>query len=498
MLILLMIFLLVASIAILIVKHNKESLLLFGMCSSLAVNLIGVMTFIAKKGGILKELQQFLFINLKIKTYLQYYLITLDNLGMVISIGRHLFPMFLILLAIHYSMVPWVRKNRWLEIALIILPVITLIVYYPNVFRLLTYQRPYVQKIIVGISSIWIRLYVIIGIGLLIFEYFSITMKFYRRQFIQIITFILSISILYFLYSGQDPAQVYQFYGENFIWKQGIYYMNATLSIGTYYLIVFVNIIFSIIGFTSLYKYTQINYATNREEIVMQRKFDTASVGASVFVHSIKNQLLANQVLHNRVEKLYEEETLDQEKLKENIDSLAELNKELIVKIEELYKSVKSKSIYLIPVTLEEIVNTSIERFQRKYPDEKVIINIDVNATILADKVQLCEAIYNLLINAQEAVNEAEKGEEGKVLLLTYNERLYTVIEVRDNGTGIDEPFKRKVYEPFYSSKSSSSNWGMGLHYVRTIVKGHFGTLRYESKLGKGTSFYILLPRFKD
>ncbi len=498
MLILLMIFLLIASIAILIVKHNKESLLLFGMCSSLAVNLIGVMTFIAKKGGILKELQQFLFLTTEIKTYLQYFLITLDKLGIIISLGRHLFPLFLILLAIHYSMIPWIRKNRWIEIALIVLPVITLIVYYPDIFRFLTYGRPYIQQLIVQISAIWIRLYVIVGIGLLIYEYISITMKFYKRQFIQIIIFILSISILYFLYSGQDPAQVYQFYGENFIWKQGIYYMNATLSIGTYYLIVFVNIIFSIIGFTSLYRYTQINYATDKEEIVMQRKFDTASVGASVFVHSIKNQLLSNQVLHNRIDQIYEEDTLDQEKLKENIDSLAEVNDELIFRIEELYKSVKSNAIYLIPITLEEIVNTSIERFQRKYPDDKVIINMDINSTVLADKLQLCEAIYNLLINAQEAVNAGANSEEGQVSLLTYNERLYTVIEVRDNGIGIDEPFKRKVFEPFYSSKSSSSNWGMGLHYVRTIVKGHFGTLRYESKFGEGTSFYVLLPRFKD
>ena len=71
------------------------------------------------------------------------------------------------------------------------------------------------------------------------------------------------------------------------------------------------------------------------------------------------------------------------------------------------------------------------------------------------------------------------------------------MIEVRDNGRGMTKSQLKKIFEPFYSSKNSNSNWGMGLYYVREIVKSHLGTLRIESKDGEGSSFYILLPKYQ-
>ena len=66
---------------------------------------------------------------------------------------------------------------------------------------------------------------------------------------------------------------------------------------------------------------------------------------------------------------------------------------------------------------------------------------------------------------------------------------------MQDSGTGISKYDMKKIFEPFYSSKSSNSNWGMGLYYVRTIVKRHMGTLKVESSYGKGSCFYVLLPK---
>ena len=54
----------------------------------------------------------------------------------------------------------------------------------------------------------------------------------------------------------------------------------------------------------------------------------------------------------------------------------------------------------------------------------------------------------------------------------------------------------KKIFEPFYSSKNSNTSWGMGLYHVRTIVRAHVGSLRVESKPGRGTSFFVLLPKY--
>ena len=75
-------------------------------------------------------------------------------------------------------------------------------------------------------------------------------------------------------------------------------------------------------------------------------------------------------------------------------------------------------------------------------------------------------------------------------------ERLYTVLEISDEGGGITQEEQKKICEPFYSSKNSNMSWGMGLYHVRTIVRAHVGSLRVESQPGKGTSFFVLLPKY--
>ena len=101
------------------------------------------------------------------------------------------------------------------------------------------------------------------------------------------------------------------------------------------------------------------------------------------------------------------------------------------------------------------------------------------------------------MINAEEAVIAAERGEDGQVCLKCRNERLYTLIEVSDNGLGMSKSQIKKIFDPFYSSKNSNYNWGMGLYYVREVVKSHLGKMRVESTEGKGSKFYILIPKYE-
>lgn len=110
MLIILTFGLVIASILVLCVKKSNESRKLFGLCLSLMMEICGVMIFIAKKGGISQEVLQFLYFSKTIQTKIQYFLITLNQLGYLIALGRTLFPCFLITLAMNYSMIPILRK----------------------------------------------------------------------------------------------------------------------------------------------------------------------------------------------------------------------------------------------------------------------------------------------------------------------------------------------------------------------------------------------------
>jgi len=111
MLIILTVCLVIASVFILFLKKSRESVYLFGLCLSLMLEICGVMLFIAKKGGISPEIITFLYFSKDIKNRLQYFLITLNQMGYMIALGRTLFPYFLIKLAMNYSMIPVIRKK---------------------------------------------------------------------------------------------------------------------------------------------------------------------------------------------------------------------------------------------------------------------------------------------------------------------------------------------------------------------------------------------------
>ncbi len=457
----------------------------------------GVMIFIAKKGGISLEVLNFLFISKEIQTKIQYIYITFNKLGYLIALGRTLFPFFLVELAMQYSMIPLIRKNNWTNKAVAVLPAVTLVVYYPHVYRTLIANNIMILKIVTYGTSLWITAYLLIAVVLLLYEFKSITMKFCRRQFIHIMVCMFSLSGIYYLYYRQDPGQVYQFYSYSFSWSKGIGYMQVHPSLFSYFTLVVVSAICCILGFYSLFRFTSGTYVEFKEDAVMERKFDTAKVGASMFVHGMKNQLLSSRVVYKRIGQLYEQQDVDVIKLKEYIDTLEELNNAMFVRMEELYRCVKSNAITMVPTNMDEIIENALERFSKKYPEAVVRVELLEDTLVLVDKINICEALYNLLVNAQEAVLEADRGSEGEVILVCHNERLYTVIEVRDNGCGLDKKQMKRIFDPFYSSKNANFNWGMGLFYVREVVKSHLGFLRVESKEKVGSSFYIMLPRYK-
>lgn len=496
MLIVLTIGLVIASIHILFAKKTIESVYLFGVCFSLMLQIVGVMIFITKKGGISEEVMTFLFISKSIQTKIRYWYITLNQMGYIVALGRSLYPLFLLKFAFCYSMVEVIKKGYFIKRLVYIIPVISLVIYEPHIYRAIISRSIAYAKWIEVFNRAWIHIYLLVALGLLVYEYFSITMKFCRRQFSSIMVSMAALTGIYFLYYQQAPGQVYNFYDYTFSWASSVGYMQVKPSLFSYWTLVFVSVVCCVLGFYSLLNFTAGSYIVDKENMVMQRKFDTARIGASMFVHGMKNQLLASRVVFKRINNLYQQEEPNIEKLKEYTKALEDINNSMYERIENLHNSIKQNAIYMTPVKIREVVESSVERFHRKYPEIKVKVDIQSDTTILVDKMPFCEVLGNLLLNGYEAILFAGREKESELSIICHNERLYTVIEVRDNGIGIKEKDFKKVFYPFYSNKNSKSNWGMGLYYVKETIKSHYGMIRIESKEGQGSSFFVLLPRY--
>jgi signal transduction histidine kinase/ligand-binding sensor domain-containing protein len=106
--------------------------------------------------------------------------------------------------------------------------------------------------------------------------------------------------------------------------------------------------------------------------------------------------------------------------------------------------------------------------------------------------------LLNLLTNAFYAVNDRnqkeQEGYEPTVRVKTRKTKSGVEISVRDNGGGIPEPIRNKIFQPFFTTKPTGQGTGLGLSMSFDIVKAHRGELGVKSREGEGTTFTIALP----
>ena len=117
-----------------------------------------------------------------------------------------------------------------------------------------------------------------------------------------------------------------------------------------------------------------------------------------------------------------------------------------------------------------------------KYDGNKIIAKLD--------KTHLTRIITNLITNAIQAVKESTIP---KILVFVKEMDDTVVIEVSDNGTGISDDDRKKVFEPRFTTKSSGM--GLGLPMIKNIVEAYNGTISFESRPDNGSVFTVILPK---
>ena len=111
---------------------------------------------------------------------------------------------------------------------------------------------------------------------------------------------------------------------------------------------------------------------------------------------------------------------------------------------------------------------------------------------------EISQVFLNLIINAAHAIGDiTESGRKGKGLirLTTCIRDGWLEIRIADTGSGIPVAVQNRIFDPFFTTKKIGKGTGQGLAIARsTVVDKHQGTLRFETEVGKGTTFIVLLP----
>ncbi|HEX6938964.1 MAG TPA: HAMP domain-containing sensor histidine kinase [Longimicrobiales bacterium] len=158
------------------------------------------------------------------------------------------------------------------------------------------------------------------------------------------------------------------------------------------------------------------------------------------------------------------------------------------------YASGVGRRLTLQPMELDRLVREVAELMAREGVHEGVTVRIGAlePAIVAGDAVFLREAIGNVLRNAREALRERTGAGDALLEVELRRRGGEVVVEVRDNGPGIEAERVAQVFEPFVTTKGKGM--GLGLPICREIIEGHGGRVELRSKPGVGTTVQLILP----
>jgi len=215
---------------------------------------------------------------------------------------------------------------------------------------------------------------------------------------------------------------------------------------------------------------------------------------AKQIAHEIKNPLTPMKLSIQLLQRAWENNDKNFGK------RLKDVTQTLIEQIETLKNIAEEFSAFakLPPPENEKIdLAQKIENIVKLYENTE---NVEIKTVIKArpvyvwtDNKQLSRVFINLIKNAIQAIPE---GVHGKVEIELDKTDEKAIVKIKDNGTGIPEEIRDKLFLPSFTTKSSGM--GLGLAMVKNIIQNANGRIWFETEVGKGTTFFIEFPLYKE
>ncbi|WP_257668459.1 sensor histidine kinase [Parapedobacter tibetensis] len=214
---------------------------------------------------------------------------------------------------------------------------------------------------------------------------------------------------------------------------------------------------------------------------------------AKQVAHEIKNPLTPLKLGIQQLERSWrEKDPLFDERFARFSASFIEQIESLSHIASEFSEFAKMPDTELKEVDVLDIVNKAVEVFNNNVGVDIQISNLCEGSTvkIQGDRDQLLRSFNNLIKNSIEATIAKRKCRID--ITIGHDTDNNVSIAIKDNGHGISLDARGKLFQPNFTTKSSGT--GLGLAFVKQAVEGMGGSIRYETFVGKGTTFYILIP----
>ncbi|MEX1139469.1 MAG: PAS domain S-box protein [Bacteroidota bacterium] len=247
------------------------------------------------------------------------------------------------------------------------------------------------------------------------------------------------------------------------------------------------------------------------EQLAQSQKMESLGTLAGGVAHDFNNILGAvigyTSLIKKRVE-ADEQTSRYLEAIEKSAQRAASLSKQLLSFSHKTHGEIK-------PVSVNELIQDTIHIIASSFPKDIAIETHLAEALplVLGDQNLLGQAVMNLCINARDAVAEHTGRHNGNIIITTtpFSANAgfidlhlsaapgdYVCLTVRDNGVGMGQEVRSRIFEPFYTTKGKGRGTGLGLSMVYGIIRNHNGFIDLHTEVGKGTEFKIFLPAAVD
>jgi signal transduction histidine kinase len=331
--------------------------------------------------------------------------------------------------------------------------------------------------------------YLMYPVGLLFRNYQKNRISFFSEQLLGLA---ISISLLntvffYVFFTGAFKTSVYNALTSAF-WRYKLVVVvpqhYATL-LPVLSLIILLGILFI------TFKFKSDSMINGIKERAIKKNLNLLNTNLKDVLHSDKNIMFNMKILSQEAIDKYG--TPEGAQTLQKILSLSENHMESISKaldnIKELQvRTIRNNLVDAIEAALKEITIPEHILLETIYHDNPVYCNFDM--------YHMTQVISNLISNALEAIH-IKVGEDNRILITVDSSKEWIYLSIEDNGCGIPKKNLKKIFTPYFSTKSKQNNWGMGLSYVFRVITAHYGHVRIKSRKGEYTNVEILLPMSK-
>jgi signal transduction histidine kinase len=261
---------------------------------------------------------------------------------------------------------------------------------------------------------------------------------------------------------------------------------------GFRYISLFVGAAF-VVFIISAIRYGALGVKIKFEQQKLDQTIKGIASGTSMLNHAMKNRIVNIDMLAGRLK--VTAQLLQHKEMGSDTDLILAETQQMLQMVKRIHKQIEDIEIVEGSASLDEIIALALQSNKVLLESKGIIVVTDCSLKdeVICDRIHLQEVFSNLIRNALDAM----EVESGKLGIKIYERKADILIEFADNGSGIDKEIADKIFEPFFSTKHSEENFGLGLSYCYLVLQKHGGKIAVASQQDGGTMITVYLPKHR-